>query len=366
MKRSKSLFSILACTLLIFSLTGCQNDSSASISTVSESDISSALFNWYLVEAYDEACTIHDGKDELFTSQIEGKDTETWIREQAVTLYKKHFAVENEFESRGLSLSDEDSQTIDNTVEQYWDAAGYSSYYESKGVDEEAFRAATANDIKRDMLFEDMKEELTASLTDQALSDYFDNHYAMIKYIAFPYNAYNQSTTGDADSDTIDYDTLFEEYQNRIQGDSDFNTAIDEIQADDKLLSGGVNTSKIISNVEEGTSSETVSIPSDPYATIVSLGQSGFPEAFLEGLFDQEYGIPLVYDDTSNLYQIIYERLDISGETEVFESLQDEIRTKMGEELFEEKIAELAEPISTEEIDDVINQDIETKFTSAS
>ena len=366
MKRSKSLFSTLACTLLIFSLTGCQNDSSATISTVSESDISSALFNWYLVEAYDEACTIHDGKDELFTSQIEGKDTETWIQEQAVTLYKKHFAVENEFESRGLSLSDEDSQTIDNTVEQYWDAAGYSSYYESKGVDEEAFRAATANDIKRDMLFEDMKEELTASLTDQALSDYFDNHYAMIKYIAFPYNVYNQSTTGDAEGDTIDYDTLFEEYQSRIQGDSDFNTAIDEIQADDKLLSGGVNTSKIISNAEESTSSETVPTSSDPYATIVSLGQSGFPEAFLEGLFDQEYGTPLVYDDTSNLYQIIYERLDISGETEVFESLQDEIRTKMGEELFEEKLTELAEPISTGGINDIINQDIEAKFTSAS
>ncbi|WP_040195711.1 hypothetical protein [Candidatus Soleaferrea massiliensis] len=364
MKHLKQTAAVLLCILTLLPLGACRSGSTAL--TASGQTISSGLYNWYLVQAYNAACELNGGKEGLFTAQLEEKDASAWIQDKAVELCKEHLAIEQKFDERGLSVGDDGDELVETTVSQYWKAAGYSRNYETLGVDEESFRAASLNDYKRDQIFADMKAELVAELTDDQQREYYQSHYALIKFIAIPYDSAESGEdagnpemedAGNPETEDTGYKAAFDGYLSRLKGGADFDTIIDELLLEDELIMAGASTSK---------TSETGSVKfrsQDAYASLVARGQSGYPAAFLDGLFDKEYGKLYTYDDSGNLFNIAYERLDLNGDTVAFDSCRDDLQTRMARERFEEQIAEWASQITVEENTGVTKQNVEEKFS---
>lgn len=357
MKHLKQTAAILLCILTILSFGACQ--SGATALTTSGQTISSSLYNWYLVQAYNAACELNGGKEGLFTAQLEGKEASAWIQDKAVALCKEYLAIEQKFDERGLSVGSDGDELVEATVSQYWKAAGYSRNYETLGVDETAFRAASLNDYKREQVFEDMKDELITELTNDQQQAYYQSHYALIKFIALPYDSKEDDSedAGSPEAEETSYEAAFDRYLSRLKGGADFDVIIDELLSEDELIMAGASTSK---------TSETGSVQfrsQDAYASLVARGQSGYPAAFLDGLFDKEYGKLYTYDDSGNLFNIAYERLDLNGDTVAYDSCKDDLQTKMANERFEELTAEWASQITAEENTGVTKQDVEEKFS---
>ena len=88
-------------------------------------EISRGMFAWLTVEAYNSACSINGGTEQLWENGIEDMDTEEWILEEAKQSAREYLAVEEKFSESGLSLRSSEEETIEQTLERYWNELGY-------------------------------------------------------------------------------------------------------------------------------------------------------------------------------------------------------------------------------------------------
>ena len=59
------------------------------VQAAEKTELSEGMYNWFLVQAYNSACSLNGGKEGLWDNEIEGKAAEEWIEDTAI-LYGKN------------------------------------------------------------------------------------------------------------------------------------------------------------------------------------------------------------------------------------------------------------------------------------
>ena len=116
------------------------------------SEIPDGVYSWFLVQAYDDACKINGGKSEVWEHDIEGKNAEEWIAEKAKSYAKEYLAVEQQFDLKKMELTEEEEETLDATVERYWNELGYGRYYAEYEIVQDYFSHVLENNNKMSKL----------------------------------------------------------------------------------------------------------------------------------------------------------------------------------------------------------------------
>lgn len=213
-KRYAALAAAVVCAA---SLTGCSDN--GYMGTVDGMEIRNGIYLSQMMTAYNSAnSTAYDAKEEagdtseiedLFAETIDGVSAEEWIKTETLELVKRYVAVEKLFDSKGLSLSDEERSEIIENVNDNWDSEsinyygfslsvqtiyGYPTlgeYYESIGIGKDSMKDMELNALKEDELFIDyFTNDEEAKVSEEEINAYLSDNYANVKYIQVPFKDY--------------------------------------------------------------------------------------------------------------------------------------------------------------------------------
>lgn len=229
MSVAKKITAFLTSLAVVFSVTGCGTGKDTAWSArYNDYETTAGIFIFYEMNAYYEATQkAKELNAELDTSdvkalksvQLDGKDMLTWIQDEATESLRKYLAVQSEFDKRGLMISIEDNDAIQEAVESSWEY--YGDYYEVNGIGKESFEMITALSYKSAELFESYYgTDGTDAVPIDDVKKYYDENYARTEYLSI--------SLKDADGNAYDDDTkaelkeLAEEYVERINDGEDF------------------------------------------------------------------------------------------------------------------------------------------------
>ncbi len=225
-KKYAALTTALVCTM---SLAGCAD--SGYMGSIEGMEIRNGIYLSNMMTAYNTGFNnVYEAKEELgetseitdiFSENIEGENAEDWIKNEAIELTKRYVAVEKLFEAKGLELSDEDINSVSESVNKNWETDvinyygfqlsvesmyGYPTmgeYYEAIGIGKESLKDIELNKLKEDQLFIEMyTNEEETKIPEEEINTYLKDNYANVKYIEVPYEDFaglNLDAEKDAD-----------------------------------------------------------------------------------------------------------------------------------------------------------------------
>ncbi len=307
---------------------GCASVENAAAQEYSE--ISDGMYVWFLVQAYDDACSLNGGKKDLWENGIEGQSTPEWIEDKAKTYAREYLAAEKKFEEEGMELTQEEEDLIDSTVERYWNELGYGRYYQDYGVTEETFKEFLTNSQHVNRLYTAVREELESQVTENEILSYMEEHGDLVEYIAVPYAEPLDADATEAEKEAwVDTDAIYEEYKERLEQGEQMEDLIREISETEENKELGISSSYSETAAQELFLDSNTSL------------SSGFEKALEEA----EENEITYFDDEAQYYQIIFVKKPLSAEWEGMDSYREIISSLIAAESFQEQLAQWGDEI---------------------
>jgi hypothetical protein len=224
MKQIKKIAAGVTALAIAVSATGCTIGSNTSyVLSKDDTKVSAGVYLYYAYSAYSQAVSYLSGQDEdLDTSDvkalkaltIDGKSTETWIKDRAIELCQEYVAIENEFDELGLELSSEDSDTIDSYTESY--ISYYGDAFKEAGVSEESIKAVLTSSFKSSDIF-DYYYAVGGEkgIEESEYYDYYTENNARVRMITF--NKTDGSGEALTDTDKTDFEDMVDDYYEAVK-----------------------------------------------------------------------------------------------------------------------------------------------------
>lgn len=204
---------IAASTALVMTASLCGCSDSGYIGTINGIQIPTGIYLYDVIfPAYNQASTKikEDRGDEdstaevkVFSETIDGKSASAWLKDTAVEELKKYAAVESLFTEYGLSLSAEDTasindyiKTLDNDLGYYAQYYGieestFGEHYENLGISKSSLRSLSENNYKSSYVFlHNYDTDGLDPVPDDEISDYATENYAVVKYLKVDFTDY--------------------------------------------------------------------------------------------------------------------------------------------------------------------------------
>lgn len=246
MKAIKKITAAFLAVLMIMSISGCSTKPEWSYK-VDDNEMQIGVYIYALYTAYNQAATYassaegYDAEKSFLNLTITDDDGETavakdWIVDTAKELTKNILTIEEEFETRGLTLTAEDEAAAKESADNDWNLGPYYDMYlaygmmptpykdilEPYGVSYESFeRASYMASAKQTALFEEIyiNDEETAVSTED-LTNYFTENYTSYSYLSV---RLADSATDDSGSTTYTAmsDEDIAEIESTLQGYAD-------------------------------------------------------------------------------------------------------------------------------------------------
>lgn len=238
-KAKKIAAALTAALLCTASLTSCSDTSY--VMTVGDSKINAGIYiyNELTEMSYQMTMMYYQKgiKKDYFDQKVDGKAFDEYLSDYALTATKEYAAVVDKFNELGLTLSDEDIKSINNSISSTWDSQG--EFYESEGISKESVKLALKGSKMREELFDHYYAEGgEEAVSDDEMVKYLDDNYLRYKSISFAKTkASTDSSSSATDSSTDSADAANEEakakrdeFLEKAQGVSfdDFDSIIDE------------------------------------------------------------------------------------------------------------------------------------------
>lgn len=200
-------------------------------------DISSGLFIFYTIRAYQDAADIiaeQNGTEptvkEVKNSHIDNLEAEEWIQDKAVEYCANIAAIEREFEKIGGELTNEELTEIDQMAEQLVDSET-NDIYSKNGVGKDSIKkviSATGSGNNYYGEYEYMQKAIfdyyygfdgEKGCSEDELKDYFDENFARVKYISISLADENGESLSDDDKKALRRKA--EEYVKEVNAEKD-------------------------------------------------------------------------------------------------------------------------------------------------
>lgn len=238
-KAKKITAALTAALLCTASLTACSDTSY--VMTVGDSKINAGIYiyNELTEMSYQMTMMYYQNgiTKDYFNQKVDGKAFDEYLSDYALTATKEYAAVVDKFNELGLTLSDEDIKSINDSISSTWDSQG--EFYESEGISKESVKLALKGSKMREELFDYYYAEGgEEAVSDDEMVKYLDDNYLRYKSISFAKTkASTDSSSSATDSSTDSADAANEEakaerdeFLEKAQGVSfdDFDRIIDE------------------------------------------------------------------------------------------------------------------------------------------
>lgn len=238
-KAKKITAALTAALLCTASLTACSDTSY--VMTVGDSKINAGIYiyNELTEMSYQMTMMYYQNgiTKDYFNQKVDGKAFDEYLSDYALTATKEYAAVVDKFNELGLTLSDEDIKSINDSISSTWDSQG--EFYESEGISKESVKLALKGSKMREELFDYYYAEGgEEAVSDDEMVKYLDDNYLRYKSISFAKTkASTDSSSSATDSSTDSADAANEEakakrdeFLEKAQGVSfdDFDSIIDE------------------------------------------------------------------------------------------------------------------------------------------
>lgn len=150
-----------------------------------ETEIAPGVYMANMLGAYSNALQLApDAETDLLKQTIEDKNASDWIVDKTKETTAQYFAVEQKFDEYGLVLNTDDTNSISQQTDYYWQFL--STLYEDNGISKESLNLVNTNSYKLSMLFEKIygeggeKEVSKAELQEVFLNDYVKTTYYVL------------------------------------------------------------------------------------------------------------------------------------------------------------------------------------------
>lgn len=239
MAKAKKITAALTAALLCSaSLTACSDTSY--VMTVGDSKINAGIYiyNELTEMSYQMTMMYYQKgiKKDYFDQKVDGKAFDEYLSDYALTATKEYAAVVDKFNELGLTLSDEDLKSINDSISSTWDSQG--EFYESEGISKESIKLALKASKMKDEIFDHYYAEGgEEAVSDDDMVKYLDDNYLRYKSISFAKTSTSSDSSSSTDSSTDSADSANEEakakrdeFLEKAQGVSfdDFDSIIDE------------------------------------------------------------------------------------------------------------------------------------------
>ncbi|MDO4454202.1 MAG: hypothetical protein Q4B90_06885 [Eubacteriales bacterium] len=328
------------CQTAMLMVTGCMMTGNAMAKDSNE--ISDGIYSWFLVQAYDDACKINGGKTDIWEHEIEGRSAEEWITETAKSYTKEYLAVEQQFEEQKMELTEEEKETIDFTVERYWNELGYGRYYAEYEITEDDFAHILENSNKMSKLYVQEREALKEEVTQKEMASYIEEHGSLVQYIAVPYTQPLDENAEESEKDAwMDTDAVYEEYKERLESGENMEDLIREVNGEKELQAAGISSSY------SDICLETLFLDSN------SSLSTGFKKKLKEAPEDEI----VCFDDEAQYHQIIFMKKAFREDWAGIELYREELTELIAEEKFNYDVAQWSEEIEIANEDDLVGEE---------
>lgn len=239
MAKAKKITAALTAALLCSaSLTACSDTSY--VMTAGDSKINAGIYiyNELTEMSYQMTMMYYQKgiKKDYFDQKVDGKAFDEYLSDYALTATKEYAAVVDKFNELGLTLSDEDLKSINDSISSTWDSQG--EFYESEGISKESIKLALKASKMKDEIFDHYYAEGgEEAVSDDDMVKYLDDNYLRYKSISFAKTSTSSDSSSSTDSSTDSADSANEEakaerdeFLEKAQGVSfdDFDSIIDE------------------------------------------------------------------------------------------------------------------------------------------
>lgn len=196
MKTLRKACAFLLALAALFSLTGCVNHNWSA--KTDDDSIAAGVYIYYMMTAYNDATAkLDDENADVLTATIDGKVGREWILEEARNYCRRHFAVKALCAERNITLSEEDTTSLNSTLN--YMISYYGTFFEEAGISTESVKEVYENSyLYSDLLFSYYDGEGEYALKEEEIKKYFSENY-------FAYKAIDASYTYTVDGEETSY-----------------------------------------------------------------------------------------------------------------------------------------------------------------
>lgn len=310
MIRMKSIFKRVAAGVLALamcvSLTGCYSEDKTWAAKMGDTTLPIGSYIYYYTSAYSEGAAQVNSESEVLKSDIDGQSASAWIDHRTLDYVHSYYYVDSKFDELGLTLSDEDLESIDVATASMW--SYYKTAFEEIGVAENSFREAYAvYNTKLSLLLQAMYGQGgELEVSESEMHDYYTD-----KYIYYQYFRVDLTET-DEDGNTVDMD-------------DDRKAEIKEILEDyaEDVTKGTLTLDHAADNY--ANLSDTESTLGDPVAVQVD----SLSDSFRESLTDLKV-TEAAFIETGTSYYVA-QRLDIEDDFEALMADENRVSSLIAE-----------------------------------
>ena len=399
-KITAALTAALICTA---SLTACSDTSYAMTAGDSKINAGIYIYNELTEMSYQMTMMYYQNgiTKDYFDQKVDGKAFDEYLSDYALTATKEYAAIVDKFNELGLTLSDEDLKSINDSISSTWDSQG--EFYEYEGISKESVKLALKGSKMRDELFDYYYAEGgEEAVSDDEMVKYLDDNYLRYKSISFAKTAAStdsSSSSTDSSTDSAsaaneeakaerdeflekaqgvsfdDFDSIIDEYNDYVASknsssaaDSDSSSAADSSAASDDTSSvSDIDTSSTASDdtssvsdstadsssaVDSDSSTDSSSSTPDPYANEKMMNYGTMDDSqkdttngkILKEVSGMSTDVATAYED-DNAYYILIKGDIKDRDTEYAKDNHEDLLKEMKSDEFQEKITSWVEKL---------------------
>ena len=214
MKSKKRIITVLLAVVMSLTFVGCNMQDTTWAFEQNGVRMPSGVYLYYMLSAHNEAVERYMEENEadsepsladIRRAQIDGQTGEAWIANRAWEMVMEHYGLLYQFQTLGLSLSEEAISANTSVAENTWNAA--SRYFEANGVAQSSLEIALLNHRKRDQVFQTLYGAGGAfEISDAELMSRFEEDFVKVESITI--SAWDFA---DEEDEAPDFDELLEE-----------------------------------------------------------------------------------------------------------------------------------------------------------
>lgn len=334
MKKIKRLLALALCGALCVGLAGCGKDQT--VVSAGDYKASAAVYVLNQMNALSEV-TAQEGYDStlenVWDNQIDGQSMEDWVNDRALDLCFQYVATNKLFEDKGLSITEAEQTTIDNSLESF---PNYEELYTKIGVSEQSYEDYLVFNSRFQELFLDRYQEGgEAAVSEEELGSFYRDNFDEVKLISLSYTEPTEDSSDSSADTQEDNNSSPEAVQATAQG------YLDRLQA-------GENMDDLIYEYRQSTASDPSTVTrSESVANITVIPANGDnTTTYTDDVINQmvaiaQGGSALVQDTENSRYYVVY-KVDQDNNTEYFDANRDNILYEMKSDEFEQYLVDYA------------------------
>lgn len=324
-KKLKWVGLLLACLLLVVSLTACLGEGYLypNAMKIDGEQIPGGVYLMLQFISFSDAATESGESGEgVLSATIDGMKGIDWIRQETERKAREMVYVERTFEAEGLELSDDAKAAIEQTMSTY---QSYATYYSRNGIGEDSFRRVIEmQQMKNDLIIHTYSAGGSKAMTDEELTAAYAEQFVHLKYINFP-------ITGPDSLPIEDQAALDQAAQDMLaaldEGSSWEMVTYDFIPAVYELLGRSADVTTVQNSL------------SNTYLAYDPEVSTTYDPAFLSSLKNREVGYRGI-ERTDTIY-IVYEVLPTFEDQDALDAARDNVILKLKTEEFDAAIEEI-------------------------